>query len=291
MPPLRETAEAKLNLTLRVLGRRSDGYHEICSLVAFARLGDALELAPGPELSLTIEGPFADALKHDDGDNLVLRAAQCLANAHCDLRNGAFRLVKRLPVAAGLGGGSADAAAVLRLLLRANPKLDSHDVSAQCSHLGADVAVCLSSRAAYMWGIGEKVQPLDAFPPIPVTLVNPGQALSTAEVFAALAARPLAADAPPPLPALPRPFADAEALVSYLRDESNDLQRPAMHLAPAIAEVLSTLEAAPGCRLARMSGSGATCFGIFSNATEAAGAAKTISVGHPDWWVAASKLH
>ncbi len=289
MTPLRETAAAKINLSLRVLGRRADGYHELRSLVAFADLGDTLELVPGGDLSLTLEGPFAAALQADDPiGNLILRAARTLEERAPGLRLGAFRLAKRLPVAAGLGGGSADAAATLRLLLRANPQLPRAEAEAVCAGLGADVPACFFSRASMVAGIGERVAPLASFPELYAVLVNPGQTLSTADVFAALAAPPLgeAEDETPPAG-----FADRAALMAWLQGQGNDLQAPALRIAPVIADVLSALEASPGCRLARMTGSGATCFGLFDAEAEAAAAADAIARAQAHWWTASTRLH
>lgn len=289
MIALRETAAAKINLSLRVLGRRADGYHELRSLVAFADLGDTLEFVPGEDLSLTLDGPLAAALQQDDPTgNLILRAARTLEERAPGLRLGAFRLVKRLPVAAGLGGGSADAAATLRLLLRANPDLPPAMAQALCAGLGADVPVCFVSRASMVAGLGERVEPLASFPGLFAVLVNPGQALSTADVFAALAAPPLgeARDETPPAG-----FADGDALMAWLQGQGNDLQAPALRIAPVIADVLAALEACAGCRLARMSGSGATCFGLFDTQAEAATAADAIARAQVHWWTASTRLH
>ncbi|MCF3973052.1 4-(cytidine 5'-diphospho)-2-C-methyl-D-erythritol kinase [Paracoccus salsus] len=263
-----EPAPAKLNLALHVTGRRADGYHLLDSLVAFAGVGDRLHLSPGP-LSLRITGPFAAGLEAGEG-NLCLRAAR-LAGA-----DAAITLDKRLPVASGIGGGSADAAAVLRGLARMG-----HALPAAPAMLGADVPVCLLSAPARMQGTGEIVTKLPALPPVPLVLVNPGIGLSTPQVFEALARRDNA-----PLPAIPR-FADSERLILWLRDTRNDLQDPACRLAPAIGQVLDAL-AATGALFARMSGSGATCFGFFDSADRAARAASCLR--QYGWWAVASEL-
>ena len=250
-----ETAPAKVNLTLRVLGRRADGYHDIESLVVFAGVGDALTLAPGSALALEVAGPTGPAAG-EVSDNLVLKAARALAERVAGLELGRFVLSKRLPVAAGLGGGSADAAAALRLLARANAiALDDPRLMQAARATGADVPVCLDPRTRHMRGIGDILSdPLD-LPPLPAVLVNPGVAVPTRDVFAALG--PLERQAP----AAPSP--GKAALLDEIAEGRNDLEGPAIGLQPVIADVLSVLRKLPGCRLARMSGSGATCFGLF----------------------------
>ncbi|MFO1208007.1 MAG: 4-(cytidine 5'-diphospho)-2-C-methyl-D-erythritol kinase [Amaricoccus sp.] len=270
-----EFAPAKVNLALHVTGRRADGLHRLDSLVAFAGVGDGLAAEDAPDLSLAIDGPFGPAL--DAGpDNLVLRAAALLRPPG---RGAALRLTKGLPPASGIGGGSADAAATLRLLARL------WDVplpgAAAAFRLGADVPVCLAGRACRMTGAGEGILPLD-LPPFWLALANPGTLVPTGAVFAALAARDN-----PPMPALPA-FPDAEALLGYLAGQRNDLEPPAVRLAPSIGAVLAALRAQPACRLARMSGSGATCFGLFLSEASARAAASTIRRAEPDWWVEAS---
>ena len=267
VPVVVEPAPAKLNLALHVTGRRDDGYHLLDSLVVFARAGDEIQLRPGP-LSLHLDGPFAPALT--DEDNLCLRAAR-LAGGQADIT-----LIKNLPVASGIGGGSADAAAVLRGLARMG-----HALPADPQRLGADMPVCLASRPARMRGIGERVEPLADFPPLHLVLVNPGIAIPTPQVFAALAWRDNA-----PLPPLPD-FTRADALPGWLAATRNDLQAPALTIAPVIADVLAALTA-HGASLARMSGSGATCFGIFADARAADIAAAALS--RHGWWAVATEL-
>jgi 4-diphosphocytidyl-2-C-methyl-D-erythritol kinase len=285
---LAEFAPAKVNLTLHVLGRRPDGYHEIESLVAFADVGDRLIFIPGAALELDVTGPTAQAAGAS-GDNLVLKAARALAERVDGLRLGRFRLEKQLPVAAGLGGGSSDAAAALRLLARANGlSLVDERVREAARVTGADVPVCLDPKARTMRGIGEILSDPFALPELPAVLVNPGVAVPTKDVFAALAAPALAS------PARADDFfeitTDAAALVSLLAARRNDLEIPAVRLQVVIADVLKALQASPGCLLARMSGSGATCFALLGSAAAARDAAQRMQVDHPGWWVRATSF-
>jgi 4-diphosphocytidyl-2-C-methyl-D-erythritol kinase len=279
-----EDAWAKVNLSLQITGRRPDGYHEMESLVVFAAVGDRLRFTPAEETSLMIEGPFAAALA-GDGDNLVLRAARALAKAvGCD-RGAAMTLTKSLPVASGIGGGSADAAAALRGLLRLwDCSLPPDDLAALALGLGADVPVCLGGRPVMMAGIGERLAPLPALPPLWLLLVNPGVAISTAAVFGARQG----GFSTPPEPHLPP--VELPALLDWLARHGNDLEPPARRLAPAVAEVLACLEELPACRLARMSGSGATCFGIFQEAEAARAAEAALRQSRPGWWAKAAPL-
>jgi 4-diphosphocytidyl-2-C-methyl-D-erythritol kinase len=268
-----ETAPAKVNLALHVTGRRADGYHLIDSLVVFAGPCDSLHLAPADDLRLSVRGPFADEVPAGD-DNLVLRAAAMLAPG----RGAAITLEKNLPAAAGLGGGSADAAATLRALAR----LWSVPLGEPASYaaLGADVPVCLVGRPARMRGIGEIVEPVELPCPLHIVLVNPRVPLSTASVFAALDRRDN-----PGLAPLPRCDTPA-ALAAYAARQRNDLEPPAVAAAPVIAEVLAAIRTTPGCLLARMSGSGATCFGLYADAVAGAAAKARLAAAHPGWWVA-----
>ena len=279
-----EKAPAKVNLTLRVLGRRADGYHEIESLVAFAGVGDAVTFRPGGALALAVGGPTA-AAAGDVADNLVLKAARALAERVEGLKLGRFTLSKRLPVSAGLGGGSADAAAALRLLARANRMTPDDPRLMQAARAsGADVPVCLDPRARLMRGIGDILSdPLD-LPRLFALLVNPGVAVATKDVFAAL-------NVPPAEPAAQAGApAGSAALLAEITNGRNDLEGPAIELEPAIADVLAVLRKLPGCRLARMSGSGATCFGLFDSTRAASAAARTLRVGYPAWWTRATVL-
>jgi len=287
--PLLERAPAKVNLTLRVLRRRDDGYHEIESLVAFADFGDRLSLSPGGALTLAVRGPGA-AAAGDGADNLVFTAARSLAARCPDIVLGAFRLDKRLPVAAGLGGGSADAAAALRLIGQANGLVrDDPRLYAAARATGADVPVCLDPRARIMRGIGELLSTPLLLPPLPAVLVNPGVALPTKAVFAGW--RPVAASATTLEPAAVAKLSSRDQLLQYVATQSNDLEGPAIALQPVIAKVLGELRKLAGCRLARMSGSGATCFALFSSATAAREAAKVLRRKHPYWWVRAGTLN
>ena len=284
--PLATRAPAKVNLTLHVLGRRPDGYHELESLVAFAGTGDDLSLIPG-ELSLSVSGPTADAAG-GEADNLVLKAARALARRVPGLRTGAFHLTKRLPVAAGIGGGSADAAAALRLLARLNGlSRDDPALIEAARETGADVPVCLQSRSRMMAGAGEVLGPALRLPPLFAVLANPGVPVATAAVFRRLgdAERGTASPHPAIDPALDRP-----RFVAVIAGGRNDLETAAIALAPAIGEALASMRAATGCRLARMSGSGATVFGLFDDGAASVAAAKEIGRARPGWWIKATRL-
>lgn len=272
-------APAKVNLSLAVTGRRDDGYHELDSLVVFAEAADLVAAEPAETLTLAVEGPFAAALE-SEADNLVLRAAR-LFGAEQGAR---LTLTKNLPVAAGLGGGSGDAAAALRLLAELW-KLPLPMVPAVA--LGADLPVCLGARPARVGGIGEVVLPVE-LPDFALLLVNPGFPLSTAEVFRAYASAAGAASAEPP-PCPPR-FADLHALLDHLLAVPNDLEAPARALQPEIGDVLEALALSDGCLLARMSGSGPTCFGLFAKEAEARAAGESASAARPHWWVRAAGL-
>lgn len=282
--PVEEFARAKVNLSLEVLGRRGDGYHELQSLVVFPDIGDRVTARAADDFSLTLEGPFAGALKQED-DNLVLRAARLLARETG--RTGAnLVLHKNLPVASGIGGGSADAAATLRALARLwGVRIEARVPASLAFTLGADVPVCLEARPAFMWARGERLARLAGLPHFALLLVNPGVAVSTAAVFKTLGTPPLAE-----MPTVvERPaFATLDDLLEWLAAHGNDLEAPARGLAPAIGEVLTAIAATQGCRLARMSGSGATCFGIYATENEAQAAAD--AVARPGWWVAASAV-
>jgi 4-diphosphocytidyl-2-C-methyl-D-erythritol kinase len=280
---LTERAPAKINLTLHVTGRRADGWHTLESFVALSRGGDTLSLTEGEALSLSVEGPGA-AASGSSGGNLVLRAARHFAERYPGARLGSFHLVKRLPVAAGLGGGSSDAAAALRLLARANAvALDDTGVSEAARATGADVPVCLMGRARMMRSVGDELGPLLALPPLIGLLVNPGEPVATKEVFSLMKIAPGAATGFGGHPRL-YPGMPADALTAALRKGRNDMEAAACLLAPVIGDVLSVLGAAPGCRLARMSGSGATCFALFKDCRSAARAKKAVLRTHSSWW-------
>jgi 4-diphosphocytidyl-2-C-methyl-D-erythritol kinase len=287
-----ERAPAKINLTLRVVGRRSDGYHDLVSLVVFAGVGDTLTLTPARVLTLIVSGPTAPASGSIE-QNLVLKAARALAERVEGLKVGRFDLAKRLPVAAGLGGGSADAAAALRLLARLNKlALDDPRVMAAARVTGADVPVCLNPRPRVMRGIGDILSDPLALPKLPAVLVNPRVAVPTKDVFAALHAHRAAQaeNAGASDVAIEGARLPISKLIDRLAQGRNDLEAPAIAIAPVIDQVLTDLRALKGCRLARMSGSGATCFGLFGSAPAAAAAARALRTRHPDWWVRATKL-
>lgn len=285
-PALRAAAPAKLNLYLHVTGKRTDGYHLLDSLAVFASRHDAVAVAPADELTLAVDGPFAPALHAAmDGDNIMLRAARALADAAGVPPRAAITLTKNLPVAAGIGGGSADAAATLGLLARLwGTSLGEDAMQALALSLGADVPVCRFGRAAFMGGIGETLDPAPALPPTALVLVNPNRPLSTKDVFRARDqqfSQPGRFSAPP---------ADAAALAALLRARKNDLEAPAIRLMPAVCQVLAALSRQTGCLLARMSGSGATCFGLFAADGAANDAAAAIKRAEPGWWTEASRL-
>ncbi|MCJ2131998.1 4-(cytidine 5'-diphospho)-2-C-methyl-D-erythritol kinase [Methylobacterium sp. E-045] len=290
MPILVTRAPAKINLTLHVLGRReADGYHELESLVAFTGSGDTLSLAPGVELTLHVSGPTAGPAGPLD-DNLVIRAARALAEAVPGLRIGGFHLIKRLPVAAGIGGGSSDAAAALRLLARLNDlPLDHPAVVDAARATGADVPVCLDPRGRMMRGAGEDVGPALSFAPLPAVLINPGVPVATAPVFKALGLTVGQRHAGEAHPILARGLGSDETLAA-VTPARNDLEAPALTVAPVIADTLLALRDRPGCRLARMSGSGATVFGVFATRSDAVRAAAAIRAIQPSWWVRAALL-
>ena len=286
---LTERARAKINLSLHVTARRAYGLHELESLVAFAGVCDHLSLDPAPELTLAVTGPRAE-VAGDAADNLVLRAARELSARVAGLRTGAFHLTKNLPVAAGVGGGSADAAAALRLLASANNLApDDPALLEAAAAAGADVSVCLAQRARMMRGAGESIGPPLGLPPFFVVLVNPGVPVATRHVFALMKLAPGAATGFGAHPVI-APGLEADALLRQLRKARNDMEDAAIVAAPVISAVLAVLGAARGCRLARMSGSGATCFALFEDRRAAARAARVIRRDHPGWWARATPL-
>ena len=281
-----ETAPAKINLALHVTGRRADGYHALEMLVAFAEVGDELEAEAAPKDSFTITGPFAPALGNGDG-NLVLRAlAAFRARWPGALPDGlALRLAKNLPVAAGLGGGSADAAAALRMFAAMAGGRNFAELLELAPGLGADVPMCLYSRPAEVRGIGEIVTPLRHFPACHVVLVNPLVPVVTGEVFRRLERRDN-----PGLPGIGDPLTRPAQLGLWLGETRNDLEAPAIAMVPAIGELTARLREASGCMLARMSGSGATVFGLFGSGAQAHQAAHDLRAKWPEYWVAAAPL-
>lgn len=271
-----EPAPAKINLFLHVTGRRADGYHLLDSLAVFTALGDRVTAEPAPDLSLHLVGPFGEALTAEP-DNLVLRATRALAQEAGIPARVRLTLHKNLPVASGIGGGSADAAAAFRALCRlwkiAPEQATLHRLALA---LGADVPVCLASVPARMGGIGGDLSPAPRLPDCGIVLVNPGVAVATPDVFRARRA------GFSPMAALPSGWTDAATMASDLGRLTNDLAEPAIGLQPVIAEVLTTLEHLPGCLLARMSGSGASCFGLF--ASSAAAEQATGAITPATWW-------
>jgi 4-diphosphocytidyl-2-C-methyl-D-erythritol kinase len=271
-----ETAPAKINLALHVRARRDDGYHEIETLFAFLREGDVLRLAPGPA-SLSFEGPFGPLLSAE-GDNLVTRAAASFARAFDVPNEGAFTLEKNLPVASGIGGGSADAAAALRALARRDGiALDDPRLFACADALGSDVPACLLGRSALGRGRGEQLEPLAGLTDIPVLLVNPGVAVSTGAVFSAW-------------DRIDRGPIGAGDLLERALLGRNDLEAPALSIAPVIGEALALLRDTGGTRLVRMSGSGATCFALYERESDRSAAAEAIRRARPGWWCLESTL-
>lgn len=274
-----EHAAAKINLFLHVGERRADGFHPLQSLAVFTALGDDLQIEAATDLSLKLQGPFAKGLE-GEGDNLVLRAARALGSA----QGAKLTLTKNLPVASGIGGGSADAAAALRGL-RALWNLDKDETALRdiAAVLGSDIPVCVLSCSSFMEGRGEVLRPAQSMPRVPMLLVNPGVAVPTKDVFAALENRS-GVDM-----ALPQGrFADTADLLRFLETTRNDLEEPARRIQPVIGEVLSAMAALPGALLTRMSGSGATCFAIFADDDCCARAADKLKQAQPNWWIAPS---
>lgn len=280
-----EFAHAKINLCLHVTGQRADGYHLLDSLVVFAGIGDGLRATLATEVSLTLDGAFAADVPEGE-DNLVLRAARLVAD-----QGVALQLTKRLPPASGIGGGSADAAAAIRAVLRVQAMAGrlapmTAELAKQIAGLGADVAVCLASHPARMRGIGEQLDWLPPLPELHVVLVNPRVEVATPTVFKALTQK----DNPALPEALPQ-WESAAALADWLRATRNDLEAPAMSAQPVIRQVIAALDALPDALFARMSGSGATCFALFAKEDQAQEAAEALRTDHPDWWVAAGLVY
>lgn len=277
-------APAKLNLSLHVVGKRPDGYHLLDSLVVFAGVGDTLDITEADDLRLEVTGPTAGLIPAE-GENIVLKAARLLAEAAGLARGAAIRLTKRLPVAAGIGGGSADAAAALKGLMRLwDVTLPDERLRALALAIGADVPVCLAGIPTRMSGIGEVLEPAPALPPAWLVLVNPMVPLHTPAVFKARTGPFSAADP------LTRSPADAVALAAELAARRNDLTPAAVSIEPVVGEMLAELAAGPDCLLSRMSGSGATCFGLYAGQAEAESAAVRLQAARPGWWIAPAAL-
>ncbi len=285
-------APAKINLYLHITGRLDNGYHLLDSLVAFADIGDEIGIEPAPEFKFVIDGPFAGVFGPKDRDhspdssNLVVQAAWALSRAAQKIPNVRIRLTKNLPIASGLGGGSSNAAATIWGLLEwwKIPR-QTHYLQGLMARLGADIPVCLNCTPTRVRGIGDILDPAPALPEIPVVLVHPGRPCMTAEVFSRFTGNfrePMA---------LPAGLEKQDALVEFLNRQSNDLLGPAADAAPEIANVLHTLKGQDGAALARMTGSGATCFGLFRNEAAATKAARSIATDNPDWWVKSGWLN
>ena len=272
-----ELARAKVNLCLHVIGQREDGMHLLDSIVVFPAVGDVLEASAADNLTLKIDGPFGSGLDAGDG-NLVTRAARTLGD-----KGAALRLRKNLPVASGIGGGSADAAASIRLLT------DMWDVDVpsleKLTDLGADVPVCMAQAPTRMSGIGEKLVALPAMPNFWIVLANAGQGVETGAVFGAMKSRDNAG-----LSDIPESFQTVDNLFDYLRAQRNDMQAAAIEKCPIIADVLAAISATRNCALSRMSGSGGTCFGLFESEVDAVSAANEVRQSNPNWWVVSAEV-
>ncbi|MEM8970560.1 MAG: 4-(cytidine 5'-diphospho)-2-C-methyl-D-erythritol kinase [Pseudomonadota bacterium] len=292
---IEERAYAKVNLNLVIQGRRTDGYHQLSSLVAFGvDVFDVLTLTPEPAFGLEVSGTFARGLV---GQGNLIEKAWTLAKGQLpSLKAGRFHLEKNIPLASGVGGGSADAAAALRAIARHNElERGGEGFLGIAPQIGADVPVCLSGdgrQAAFMQGIGDEIYrpKFQSYWPdsdVVAVLVNPGIEVSTAEVFKRLEAPPLVGHG---IVSAPRPFARRSELISYLETTANDMQPAAISIAPIIGEVLGQLGSTPNCLLARMSGSGATCFGLYATTSDADQASRALQSAYPDWWVTATRL-
>lgn len=280
------TAPAKINLYLHVTGRREDGYHYLDSLVGFTDIGDRITVGKAPSFSFAVTGPMAQSLAGTDPEaNLVVRAARALAVAaqrdlHCVLT-----LEKNLPLASGIGGGSSDAAAtLLALALVWDLPGDALPLAAIARSLGQDVAACLHRRPCYFRNIGDRIEPAPDLPPMAILLANPGVQVPTPDVFARRIGKFSLPAGLPPAPC------DLAALVQQLKQRRNDLYEPAIQLAPEIGDCLSAVAATPYCLLARMSGSGATCFGLYAESAQAVAAAAQLKARYPHWWVQAGHM-
>lgn len=289
MPPKQNAAVsrpayAKINLYLHVTGKRSNGYHELDSLIAFAGIGDRITIDGGDDLTLTVTGPHGDNIPTSD-DNLVLKAARLLAK-HVGISTGAaITLEKNLPASSGIGGGSADAAATMHGLCKYwNLSLSTDELCTLGLTLGADVPICVHGHAALVSGIGEIIEPAPSFPAIWLVLANAGVEVSTPAVFTA---RNGAFSESNPLD---HAVTDPSTFAAALKERSNDLTDAAITTAPVIQETLDTLNACPEALLSRLSGSGATCFGLFADEQSAQSSAKAIKKDRPGWWVEAAPL-
>jgi len=283
-----ESARAKVNLTLRIIGRRSDGYHALQSLVVFADIADQLVLTPGGEFALHVTGPFAQKI---EGGNLIQLVCERVLDSYPGMRAGSFHLEKNLPVAAGIGGGSADAAAALRTINFANPEVSTAiDWMKLAASIGADVPVCYVGRSSLMEGIGEIVRLVFGMPEFSLLLVNSGVQISTAEIFRRLNAPSINQADEVDAPFIGQKLPSFEAMVDLMRNVGNDLEEPALELCPGIADIKSEIAHQDGCAHAALSGSGATCFGVFQTHALAVEAERRMAAAHPSWWVKAARV-
>ncbi len=280
-------ARAKVNLALHVTGHRPDGYHLLDTMVAFPDIGDRIRIEPADDLRLTVDGPSAADLSAENGENLVLKAAGLLARERSEALPGVLiRLTKNLPIASGIGGGSADAAAILRMLNRYwHLNLSDMALTDYAAQLGADVPMCLHSTPLRAQGIGAVISKQPPLPACGILLINPGTPLSTPDVFKTLTEKTHS-----PISDIPEQWASFNQLIGWLEQTRNDLEASARRIVPGISDVLEALDAEKNCRFARMSGSGATCFGLFANRDDAEKAARTVSAEQPGWWVQAGSI-
>ncbi|MDD3030617.1 MAG: 4-(cytidine 5'-diphospho)-2-C-methyl-D-erythritol kinase [Alphaproteobacteria bacterium] len=289
MTLIREFAPAKINLYLHVTGRKDNGYHELDSLVAFASIGDEIALRPKKGFLFETTGRYADALSKDEqgNENIAVKAARALAASVGKDFAAHIVLVKNLPVASGIGGGSSDAAATLRALAK-HWGLFSEDprLAAAAARHGQDITVCLSTNPVYM--IADGIEPAPPLPKASIVLVNPGAPLSTPDVFKAFRESGAPFSPPRKLEKAPQTL---DEMIAALKERSNDLYEPAKSVLPCVAEVMASLEASPSCLLARMSGSGATCFGLYPDETAAKSVASQIRAVRPHWWVETGTLN
>jgi 4-diphosphocytidyl-2-C-methyl-D-erythritol kinase len=277
---VRAFAPAKVNLALHVTGKRPDGKHLLDSLVGFASIGDVVTVKPGAPSGVTVSGPEAGGVP-TDSSNLVAKVAAAFWPAE-PLQ---IHLLKNLPAASGIGGGSADAAACFRAICQLRGATKDARAMRSLLSLGADIPMCVRSAPAHIRGIGEEIGLLDNFPHLPIVLASPRVEVSTAAVFASLDQPDNAV-----MEDFPRDLSDQAALITWLKRQRNDLQPAAIRLVPAVSQVLNRILATQNCRLARMSGSGATCFGLYDTHQQAEAAAKALRAAHPDWWVIATQL-
>ena len=275
---IKVTAHAKVNLTLHVVGQRANGYHELQSLVCLTEFGDQIHLTPAADFSFQVIGPYAAGIPVDDR-NLVVQAAKFMAEKHSKTLDCQIILEKNLPMASGIGGGSSDAAAVMRALTQywSVPLPNADELMA----LGADIPVCMTMGLTLMKGAGEDVTQLSTAPNWGLVLVNPNVGVSTPAVFNALNSKHN-----PPMQDVAQNCVD----IAWLGDQRNDLEPPAMAMVPEVAAVVDAISATPHCQMARMSGSGATCFGLFANTKHASAAVERLQRTHPNWWAVSTKM-